>query len=982
MEKREKKRDNRGMTLVEIICAVAIFSLISATIGGVLVMTSRSYRNGSMETAVQQEAQFAANRIGDIVQDAIEASFTGGTNATGSFGRLVLSNGTNKYVVELADGDNRLMYGEALASVADADVTGTDLLADNILSFYADTSKFAESKAVRLDMTVEEDGREYVLSYNMTARNDDVTLEAIPAIRTAAIIAESRVILEPGQTDFEIPVNVIGSSRGIEAVSTDEAQVHVTSTMDSIKVSLEKTAGETNSAVNINVSTKEKNGDGTPLATSTICIQIRRVDEMTVTSTLLEGEEGMAGAKYKFTTALTRYTPYLAKKAGAAWDVDYKNPYAVQWNYDSNYVINGTAADFNEYFEVVEKEEDIDTPYLILKLKKNLVVGSTLTVEGVSKHAAIDGGNKSGTAYNTEVKASATIVGPTLRGVEDIVLEPGETYSVSLPIAECDITTTPDASTLAGKGTTMSFAAGEFKIKLGKDEKGDTNGQIKIELRAKNDTDISNVRTIYISVRRLNEMTLELKQLTSEGHPVKDPLLRGADYQFATRMTGTNMKKTAEEQESDYLPNPYAVEFSWEFWLNGVKITGLPGISGTVIWDKYEYYEKTGKYTLEYSHAATNPGNQYFRLVDLGTNSEQPCINFALKQDFPDNAQLIVTAKALHPAGKDSSGVVRNQTGEAYIEGEMIAVAVLEGKKTTIIDPDDPFDDNEIDFLDNVKRGQDFTNFPDFHEKDNFPWSEADWNKTRWFMRVREIIGKDADGNILYGPWSEYRRMLEGSPDNKKLGAEETRSFIADKRYQLEMALITVDRDSQTIYWPYDDSLFEAGTGFESYKKGWSAGKAQTAKDVYSSTYNIGRACITFKKDGTSYKCIGSLDNPVVLHPGGSFQIDLDGYTIEYGHYQGKCYARVQELVGNTWVEVGNKGWTIQDRSSFFLMKDIQDSAKGTYRVSFKVIDNGGAGWTEFTGTMWEPKYTRFQNTEYLLCGSNGTAGYIYIRIE
>ena len=116
----------------------------------------------------------------------------------------------------------------------------------------------------------------------------------------------------------------------------------------------------------------------------------------------------------------------------------------------------------------------------------------------------------------------------------------------------------------------------------------------------------------------------------------------------------------------------------------------------------------------------------------MGTNKEQPCINFILKQDFPDNAELIVTAKALHPAGKDSSGVVRNQTGEAYIEGEMIAVAILEGNKTTIIDPDDPFDDNEIDFLDNIKRGQDFSAFPDSHETANFP-STVDWNMGRWF---------------------------------------------------------------------------------------------------------------------------------------------------------------------------------------------------------------------------------------------------------
>ena len=103
---------------------------------------------------------------------------------------------------------------------------------------------------------------------------------------------------------------------------------------------------------------------------------------------------------------------------------------------------------------------------------------------------------------------------------------------------------------------------------------------------------------------------------------------------------------------------------------------------------------------------------------------------------------------------------------------------------------------------------------------------------------------------------------------------------------------------------------------------------------------------------------------------------------MEYSHYQQKCYARVQELVGNTWVEVGNKGWSIQDRSSFLLIKDIQDSAKGTYRISFKVVDNEGADWTEWNGDIWNPLYDRYKNTEYLLCGSNGTKGYLYIRIE
>lgn len=978
----KKKEDNRGLTLVEVVCAVAIFSLIAATIGGIVVISSRTYRNGSVETAVQQEAQLAANRIGDIIQDSISAEFTGGVNATGSYGTLAMSNGVNKYVVSLADGSTQLMYGEVEVT-AGIDPSPDSPLAEHIVSFYADTTRFSETKTVRLDITVEDEGREYVMSYNMTARNDDVTLEAVPAVRTAAIIVESRIILEPGQTDYEIPVSVVGSSQGIDAESADDTQVHVSTTLDNkLKVSVEKTAGVTNGGVvNVNIATKEKDGADNPLATTTIAIQIRRVDEIVVTSSLLSGDDGKTGAQYKFVSSVTQYTPYLARKVTASWDADYKNPYAVQWNYEGNFQINGATGDFYEYFDVVEKQEDIDTPYVIVKLKKDLVVGSALTVEAVSKHAAMDGGNKCGTAYNTEVKASAMIVGPGLDGTEIVVLEPKESYQTTLPVAECDITTTPDMDTLNDKGTTVSFADGEFKIKLGEEETGDSNGKITIELRAVGDININNVRKIEISVRRLNSMTLELKQLTGEGHSVKEPLLAGADYQFCTRMQGTNMKKTDDETEAEFLPNPYAVEFSWEFRINGVTVD-VTGATGSVIWDKYEYLEKTGSDTLVYDNPATDPGNEYFKLVDLGTNSEQPCINFMLKKDFPLNAELIVTAKALHPTGKDSDGTLRNQTGEAYIEGDMIATAVLEGEKSTqIIDPDDPFDDREIDFLDNILRGQDFDNFPDSHETANFNGSVG--YEGKWFMRSREILGKDSDGNILYGPWTTYRRLLENSA-YKKLNAVETRSFIADKRYQIQMAFMAIDPETQTIYWPYDASLSAegSGTGFEGYHNNWDESTQHTSEDVYSSVYNIGRACVIFKVGDTYYKCYGSLDNPIVLHPGESFQIDLSGYTIDYSHYQQKCYARVQELVGNTWVEVGNKGWSIQDRSSFLLIKDIQDSAKGTYRISFKDVDNEGADWTEWNGDIWNPVYDRYENTEYLLCGSNGTAGYLYIRIE
>ena len=49
--------------------------MIAATIGGVLVFSAKSYHRGSTESEVQQEAQFAANRISGIIQNATEVEY-------------------------------------------------------------------------------------------------------------------------------------------------------------------------------------------------------------------------------------------------------------------------------------------------------------------------------------------------------------------------------------------------------------------------------------------------------------------------------------------------------------------------------------------------------------------------------------------------------------------------------------------------------------------------------------------------------------------------------------------------------------------------------------------------------------------------------------------------------------------------------------------------------------------------------------------
>lgn len=50
-----KKLGDKGLSLVEVICAVAIFSVIVATVGGVLVFSARSYQKGSTESEISRK---------------------------------------------------------------------------------------------------------------------------------------------------------------------------------------------------------------------------------------------------------------------------------------------------------------------------------------------------------------------------------------------------------------------------------------------------------------------------------------------------------------------------------------------------------------------------------------------------------------------------------------------------------------------------------------------------------------------------------------------------------------------------------------------------------------------------------------------------------------------------------------------------------------------------------------------------------------
>ncbi len=114
------KKCNKGYSLVELLVALAIFSLVMVGIVTIMRSTSASYKSGIEEATVQEEVQIASNQISDILIDARDIITT-----------------SNPYKFKDANSDTiALQYVSADKQVKLIAADGsTHILADNVTTF-------------------------------------------------------------------------------------------------------------------------------------------------------------------------------------------------------------------------------------------------------------------------------------------------------------------------------------------------------------------------------------------------------------------------------------------------------------------------------------------------------------------------------------------------------------------------------------------------------------------------------------------------------------------------------------------------------------------------------------------------------------------------------------------------------------------------------------------------------------------------------
>lgn len=397
-----KKRDNRGLTLVELLCAIAILSVLAAAVGSVLVVSAKNYQRGTSEINLQQEAQLTANQIADLVIDTTAALQYDAPSAT-----LTVNKAGASYQVIYRAGEQKLYY---------ADGTSEQLLAEYITRFeiLLDTGDASDKKGgvqtLQLTLGLAKDSKTYESDYTITTRNGVVAVSSAEEAATISV-AEEYIVLEPHQK-YELVATVTGIA-DTEVVWT-VAGNHSTDTRTYKDVDgtwkIAVGGDETASDLVLLAKTNAKRSDGvTPLAQKTVALKIRRLTGITLTVTKLSGTELSSGAEYRIDVA---YEGSWLDRQSWPSDIDYVDPRRVDWTtvYTIDSKIVG-GADWESWRSPAAQSDcftvtDSTDGAITIRLNRDFDTTSQLTVTAVARHPEGKDGldssvftNKTGEAY-------------------------------------------------------------------------------------------------------------------------------------------------------------------------------------------------------------------------------------------------------------------------------------------------------------------------------------------------------------------------------------------------------------------------------------------------------------------------------------------------------------------------------------------------------------------------------------------------------
>ena len=382
-----KKLNNFGVSLVELVCAIGIMTILGASVAAVMVVSANSYTRGTTEAELQQETQLMVNQINNLIQDA--TSVTSEPVADGD-GSVI---GTKLTIVK--ESETIVIYPDGSGNV-NVQIGGEiQPLAENVGSFVADTTDYAETGCVQMYVELEKANRNYAANYSVTSRNPLVETEVKES--NIMLTCDDEMLIEPNVT-IDIPIVITGATAdfGIEWELRGNTDTNTTlleqAPVPGVEPEEGKTILELKASKNemaerlfVVIKSKEKKNDGiTPKAEKQITVYNRRVTAVTVNGTKSTGNDKKSGAKY---TIKANVSGLNLPKTPLSEDATYNSssPYVIQWEFaysvdgtKQNLVYNSSAHTLsNDYCEI--KLNNIDFTTIKNESNGNLANGTTTT---------------------------------------------------------------------------------------------------------------------------------------------------------------------------------------------------------------------------------------------------------------------------------------------------------------------------------------------------------------------------------------------------------------------------------------------------------------------------------------------------------------------------------------------------------------------------------------------------------------------------
>ncbi len=185
---RQRCKQNKGFSLVELLVAVGILGVISMIVMGLMRQGSLTYERTNSETDIQQEVQIIANNLTERIVDCNSniRFYENPTNTilglpdAGYTSVLHIMNEKDHTVIVFNEDKNRLFFNTSKATGMDADnkpifeallESNQEVLANNVYDFSVDTSRVDEGRIIEFTIGYKIRGREYQGSYQVHLRN-------------------------------------------------------------------------------------------------------------------------------------------------------------------------------------------------------------------------------------------------------------------------------------------------------------------------------------------------------------------------------------------------------------------------------------------------------------------------------------------------------------------------------------------------------------------------------------------------------------------------------------------------------------------------------------------------------------------------------------------------------------------------------------------------------------------------------------------